>query len=125
MIQPVYIIDKPQGKHHKNKRPKTLQPSVEPVSNILGMTQNIVKDPPTTSFHQSPDLEDQIPQLTQGTLNLIGRAVNVAATQAMDQRLVGGKGPSEYENRIGVRKAKRAMEDKGRWKCQSHSSSGR
>lgn len=42
---------------------------------------------PAASFHPSPNPEDQIPQLTRGTLNLIEQAVYYAVTEALDRRL--------------------------------------
>lgn len=53
-----------------------------------------MRDKLAASSHQSPYPEDQIPQLTQGTLNLIRQAVNSAVTkslkgavnEALDQR---------------------------------------
>ena len=90
MIYPADIIDEPQ---EKRQGPKNLQPSVEPVSHISGATENIMRDPPAASSHQSPDPEDEIPQLTQGTLNLIGRAVNTAVTRAVDRAMNQRLGP--------------------------------
>ena len=46
-----------------------------------------MRDQPTSSYHLSPNPEDQIPQLTQGTLNLIIQAVNTIVAKALDQKL--------------------------------------
>ena len=43
-----------------------------------------MSDRPAASSHPSPNPEDQIPQLTQGTLNLIEQAVHHAVTKALD-----------------------------------------
>lgn len=93
MIYPGEIVDEPQGKRQGDKGLKHLQPSIEPVSHISGTTEKIMKDPPAASSHQLPDAEDEIPQLTQGTLNLIGQAVNAAVTQAVDRAMDQRLGP--------------------------------
>ena len=83
----MYPTDTLDQRRPKNLKPDTLHPSVEPGSHISGSTENIMKDQPTSSYHPSPNPEDKIPQLTQGTLNLIIQAVNTIVAKALDQKL--------------------------------------
>ena len=53
----------------------------------------MMRDPPAASSHQSAGAEDEIPQLTQGMLNLIGEVVNAAVTRAVDRAMDQRLGP--------------------------------
>lgn len=60
----------------------------------MDTTKNIISGRPATSYDLLPNSEDQIPQLTQRTLDLIKQAINLAVAQlikvainkALDQR---------------------------------------
>lgn len=80
VIYPTNTLDQ---RRFENLKPETFQPSVELESHIFGSTENIMRNPPAASSHPSPYLEDQPPQLTQGTLNLIGQAVNSAIAKLL------------------------------------------
>ncbi len=84
IMYPADILDQ---RRFKNLKPDTLHLSVEPGSHISGSIENMMREQPTSSYHLLPNPEDQIPQLTQGTLNLIIQAVNTTVAKALDQRL--------------------------------------
>ncbi len=83
----MYPTDTLDQKRLKNLKSDTLHPFAEPGSHISSSTYNIMREQPTSSYHPSPKPENQIPQLTQGTLNLIIQAVNTTIVKALDQRL--------------------------------------
>lgn len=91
----MYLTNTSDQRRFKNLKPKTIQPSVEPESHMFGSTKNIMKNLLAASSYLSPYPEDQILQLTQRTLNLIGQAVNLAIAKSLkgavnktlDQRL--------------------------------------
>ncbi len=83
----MYLTDTLDQRRLKNLKSDNLHPSVELGSHISDSTENIMRDQPTSSYHLSPNPKDQIPQLTQGTLNLIIQVVNTTVVKALDQRL--------------------------------------
>lgn len=65
----------------------TFHSYVEPDSHISDSTKNIMRDQLKALYHPSPNPKYQIPQLTQGTLNLIIYVVNTTVAKALDQIL--------------------------------------
>ena len=79
----IYSTDISDYRYFKDLKSETLQLSIEPESHISGTIKNIIRDKLATLSHQSLYPEDQIFQLTQKTLNLIGQAVNSAVTKLL------------------------------------------
>lgn len=66
VIYPTDILDQRQL---KNLKLNTFHPFVEPRLYISGSTKNIIRKQLTSLYHPLPNLDDQILQLIQGTLN--------------------------------------------------------